>query len=85
MQNTLFRVAGAAVVAASLSACAPGANGTYGMPAISPDGQRALIGAGAGAVAAKAFDGNVTKGALAGAAVGALCDDVGMCQPTTGY
>lgn len=85
MQITLLRLAGAAIAAASLSACAPGTAGMYGAPAISADGQRALIGAGAGAVAAKAFDGNVAKGALAGAAAGALCDDVGVCQPATGY
>ena len=51
------------------------------MQPMSPNVQRAAIGAGAGAVAAKAFDGNVGKGALAGAAVGALCGDIGLCQP----
>ncbi len=56
-----------------LAACQPG-----GMSS-TPDANRALIGAAAGAVAAKAFDQNVGKGALIGAAGGALCDDVGVC------
>lgn len=57
-----------------LAACAqPGAVQT------TPDANRALIGAAAGAVAAKAFDENVGKGALLGAAAGALCDDAGVC------
>ena len=38
--------------------------------------------AGAGAVAAKAFDEDVGKGAVIGAAGGALCDDFGVCQPS---
>lgn len=79
MQITSFRLIAAGLVAASLSACAPGAQ-----PTMSANGQRALIGAGAGAVAAKAFDGDVTKGALAGAAVGALCGDLGAC-PQSAY
>lgn len=34
----------------------------------------------AGAVVAKAIDGDVATGALIGAAGGALCDDAGVCQ-----
>ncbi len=78
MEKTSFRLAAVAIVAALVSACAPGT----GMPTITADSQRALIGAGAGAVAAKAFDGNLAQGALAGAAVGALCDDVNLCPPS---
>lgn len=74
--SSLLRLAVAGVVAASLGACAPG---TY--QTMSPDAQRALIGAGAGAVAAKAFDEDVGKGALVGGAAGALCDDFMVCQP----
>lgn len=74
MHITSFRLLAAGLVAATLGACAPGM-----APTISADGQRALIGAAGGAVAAKAFDGNVAKGALVGAAGGALCDDIGLC------
>ena len=38
-----------------------------------------LRGALAGAVVAKAVDGNVATGALIGGAAGALCDDAGVC------
>lgn len=73
--STLFRLCGAVALSAALAACAPG----YGT-GMSPDAQRALIGAGAGAVAAKAFDENVATGALVGATAGALCDDAGVCR-----
>ncbi|WBU54234.1 hypothetical protein [Paracoccus sp. SCSIO 75233] len=78
MQNkTFLRFAGAAFVVGSLAACAtsPYGGGTY----MSADAQRALVGAGAGAVAAKAFDEDIGTGALVGAAAGALCDDAGVC------
>ena len=78
MRTLPLRLSAAALVAALVAGCAPGG----GMQPMSPNVQRAAIGAGAGAVAAKAFDGNVGKGALAGAAVGALCGDIGLCQPT---
>jgi len=73
---SFLRLGAAGLTLATLTACAPG---TY--QTMSPDAQRALIGAGAGAVAAKAFNENVGKGALIGAAGGALCDDLGVCQP----
>ena len=47
------------------------------------DGGRALVGAGVGAVASKAFGGSTEDAVLAaagGAAAGALCDDAGVCQ-----
>ena len=47
---------------------------------MSADGQRAAVGAGIGAVGAAALGGNVVTGAAAGAAVGALCDDFGVCR-----
>lgn len=74
--KTSFRLAGAFLAMAALSACTQG----YGGTGMSPDAQRALIGAGAGAVAAKAFDEDVGTGAVLGAAAGALCDDARVCQ-----
>ncbi|MGD9918547.1 MAG: hypothetical protein AB7U46_11035 [Paenirhodobacter sp.] len=44
------------------------------------DGQRALVGAAAGAAIADATDNNVMAGAAIGAAGGALCDDAGVCR-----
>ncbi|TKW68000.1 MAG: hypothetical protein DI616_02490 [Paracoccus denitrificans] len=74
--KTSLRLAGAMLAIAALSACQQGYGDTY----MSPDAQRALVGAGAGAVAAKAFDEDVGTGAVLGAAAGALCDDAGVCQ-----
>lgn len=74
------RLGGVAAVAAMLSACAPG-----GQPYMSPDAQRAAIGAVGGAVVAKAFDQNIAAGAALGATAGALCDDAGVCAPASGY
>ncbi|AXC48315.1 hypothetical protein DRW48_00045 [Paracoccus suum] len=76
MQSTIFRLGAVGLVAATLAACAPG---TY--PPMSADAQRAAIGVGAGAVAAKAFGEDPVKGALVGGAAGALCDDFGVCRP----
>lgn len=73
--KTAIRLVGAILAIAALSACQ---QGTYGA-GMSPDAQRALVGAGAGAVAAKAFDEDVGTGAVLGAAAGALCDDAGVC------
>lgn len=44
------------------------------------DGERALAGAAAGAIAADVLDTNVVAGAAIGAAGGALCDDAGICN-----
>ncbi|MFD1795880.1 hypothetical protein FQV27_03075 [Paracoccus aurantiacus] len=74
--KTSLRLAGAIFAVAALSACA---NDPYGT-GMSPDAQRALVGAGAGAVAAKAFDEDIGTGAVLGAAAGALCDDARVCQ-----
>ncbi len=76
-KSTLLRVSGALLLVAGLAACE--SNG-YGGSTLSPDAQRAAGGALAGAVVAKAIDGNVATGALIGAAGGALCDDAGVCQ-----
>ncbi len=73
MQKTIIRISGAVLLAAGLAACAPG-------QPVNTDARNAAVGAAAGAVAAKAFDGSATKGALAGAALGALCDDAGVCR-----
>lgn len=79
MQNsTFFRVSGAILVAAALSACAPGYQ-----TGMSADAQRAAGGAVAGAVVAKALDEDIAAGAALGAAAGALCDDARVCQ--SGY
>ncbi|MBU3029273.1 hypothetical protein [Paracoccus marinaquae] len=76
MQTSLFaRLAGVTLVAAGLSACAPGYQ-----TGLSPDAQRAAGGAVAGAVIAEVLDENVVAGAALGAAGGALCDDAGVCQ-----
>ena len=53
-----------------LSACA----------GIDTDAERAVVGAGAGALAASAAGGDTTTGALGGAVAGALCDDVNVCR-----
>lgn len=75
MQGNLIRLTAALGCATLLGACAtqPGA--------LSGDAQRALVGAGAGAVVAKALDEDIAAGAAVGAAAGALCDDAGVCQP----
>ena len=72
---TLPRLAAAVLVTATLSACA---TTQYGQPVVPTNVRNAALGAGAGAVAAKAFDGDVKQGALAGAAAGALACDIGM-------
>ena len=75
MSNSfILRLAGVAVLAAGVSACAPGYQ-----TGLSADTQRAAGGAVAGAVVAKALDENIATGALIGGAAGALCDDAGVC------
>ena len=74
--KTSLRLVGALLAIAGLSACDQGYGGGY----MSPDAQRALVGAGAGAVTAKAFNEDIATGAVLGAAAGALCDDAGVCQ-----
>jgi hypothetical protein len=44
------------------------------------DGERAIAGAAVGALAADALDENIVAGAALGAAGGAFCNDVGICQ-----
>lgn len=76
MRNTvILRLSGALLVVAGLAACDPNYQNT-----ISPDAQRAAGGALAGAAVAKIIDGDVKTGALIGAAGGALCDDLRVCQ-----
>lgn len=77
-KSFILRAVGVALVVGGLSACAQQGYGGYGA-GIPVDAQRAAGGALAGAVVAKAVDGNVATGALIGAAGGALCDDVGVC------
>lgn len=75
MQTSLFfRLAGVSLVAAGLSACAPGYQ-----TGLSPDAQRAAGGALAGAALAEVLDEDVATGAALGATAGALCDDAGVC------
>lgn len=78
-KQTILRLSGALLVAVGLSACQPGYQ-----TGLAPDVQRAAGGAVAGAVVAKAVDGNVATGALIGGAAGALCDDMGVCT-SSGY
>ena len=81
MQNTSFlRLSGAVLVAAALSACAPGYQ-----TGLSADTQRAAGGAVAGAVVAKALDEDIAAGAALGAAAGALCDDARVCASGPTY
>lgn len=77
-KSFIIRAVGVALMVGGLSACAQQGYGGYGM-AVPADAQRAAGGALAGAVVAKAVDGNVATGALIGAAGGALCDDMGVC------
>jgi len=44
------------------------------------DGERALAGAAAGAIAADLMGESVVAGAAIGAGAGALCDDAGVCN-----
>lgn len=68
MQITKF--AAAALLVSSLAGC------------LQTDGERALAGAAAGALLADNLDRNVLAGAAIGAAGGALCDDVRVCNPS---
>ena len=79
MHRTLIlRLAGATLLAGGLAACDPGYQ-----TGLSPDVQRAGAGALVGAGVTKIVDGDVATGALIGAAGGAICDDVGVCQQRT--
>lgn len=46
----------------------------------SPDIQRGLVGAAAGAVVSDLTGGNAATGALIGGVGGLVCDDVGVCR-----
>ncbi|MFV0385516.1 hypothetical protein [Paracoccus sp. (in: a-proteobacteria)] len=76
MSKLSLRVTGAALVLSALAACQPGYQAS-----LPPDATRAASGAVAGALVAKALDEDVATGAALGGAAGALCDDVGVCQP----
>lgn len=70
MSKKIVLVLGLALT--GLAGCTQGINPT--------DADRALIGAGTGAVIADLSGHSVVGGAAAGAAAGALCDDVRLCQ-----
>jgi len=70
MSKKLAVVLGCGLLA--LAGCTQGINPT--------DADRAIIGAGVGATAAHVGGHNAIKGAAIGAAAGALCDDVRLCQ-----
>lgn len=74
-KSVLFRIGGISAMVLGLAACDPNMQ-----TGLSPDAQRAAGGAVAGAVVARALNENVATGAAIGAAGGALCDDVGVCQ-----
>ena len=61
----------AAVATVSLAGC------------LESDLERAAVGAAAGAVAADQIGTDQTATALAGAAAGLLCDDAGICRPSS--
>lgn len=70
MRKSVFLAAGLGL--AMLAGCTQNINPT--------DTDRALIGAGAGAVIADLSGNSVVGGAALGAAAGALCNDVQLCQ-----
>ncbi len=74
MQKSARIGAFSVLLLSGLAACAP-----------TTDADRALIGAGVGAVAADLSGESVIGGAAAGAGAGALCDDVGVCQGRGAY
>lgn len=47
---------------------------------VASDLERAGAGAAVGGVTAAVLDGNIATGVIIGAAGGALCDDLGVCQ-----
>ena len=74
MRIMQLTMAGAALLA--LQACTD----PYGNPRPLTDGERALGGEAAGAIAADVLDENVAAGAAIGAAAGALADDAGIVR-----
>lgn len=82
-KSVILRLSAALMLVGGLAACDQGYGG--GMGSIPPDVQRAAGGALAGAAVAKIVDGDVGTGALIGAAGGALCGPVGVCQSRSGY
>lgn len=57
------------------------ATATFGLAGcLDTDGERAVVGAGAGVLAADALGTNKTGAAILGAAAGAFCDDAGVCN-----
>ncbi|MEJ6401417.1 hypothetical protein [Yoonia sp. 2307UL14-13] len=55
---------------------------TFGLAGcLDTDVERGVAGAGAGLVGAEVLGTDPTGTALAGAAIGVLCDDAGVCRP----
>ncbi|MDO5604673.1 MAG: hypothetical protein Q4G25_05865 [Paracoccus sp. (in: a-proteobacteria)] len=71
MRNIRLALAGALFASAAVAGCT--------MPTSKAD--QAIIGAGVGAVAADLTGQSVAAGAVAGAAAGYICDDLGVCRP----
>lgn len=71
MHRTALGLAAALMATSLLAACQT--------PTSKAD--QAIIGAGVGALAADLTDHDPLKGAVAGAAAGYICDDVGICRP----
>ena len=67
-----FLAIAALVGTTAIAGCTQGINPT--------DTDRALIGAGVGAIVASVGGTNVVKGAAIGGAAGALCNDFRLCQ-----
>ncbi|PWJ16922.1 hypothetical protein [Jannaschia seohaensis] len=68
----MFRAILALSTTLALAACNTGA--------IDTDAERGLAGAAIGAGTSAVLDGSVAGGAVAGAAAGVFCDDVGACR-----
>lgn len=77
--SSFLRFGAALALVGGLAACQQPGYGYNTATGLSPDAQRAAIGAVGGAITAKALGENVATGAALGATAGALCDEVGVC------
>lgn len=71
MHTTCLRLAPLLLVTGLLAACEAPASRT----------DRAIIGAGMGAIAGEVIDDAPVTGAVVGGAAGYFCDDLGICRP----
>ena len=71
MPSLCLRLATLVIAAGSLAACDAATTKT----------DRAVLGAGVGAVAGEVLDDSPLTGAVIGGAAGYFCDDLGVCRP----